>query len=404
MDVYTWEGRSRKGTMERGEISAVNEAAVRLALRRQQIQAIKIEAKPKDLLKRLKFFRRKKVKEKDIVVFTRQFATMIDAGLPLVQCLEILASQQDNATLKEVLLKVKADVEAGSTFADALRKHPNVFNELFCNLVTAGETGGILDTILNRLAAYIEKSMNLKKKVKTAMVYPIAVLVIAMVVVVGMLVFVIPVFQKMFADMGGTLPAFTQMVINLSDFMRRYFLLVGAVLVALYFVFQRYYKTENGQETIDAYLLKLPIFGSLIRKVAVAKFTRTLGTMLSSGVPILEGLDIVARTAGNKIIEKAILKTKMSIGEGKTIAEPLGASGVFPPMVVQMISVGESTGALDSMLSKIADFFDDEVDAAVAALTSLLEPLLMVFLGSAIGAIVVAMYLPIFQMASILGG
>lgn len=404
MDVYTWEGRSRKGTMERGEISAVNEAAVRLALRRQQIQAIKIEAKAKDILKGFKFSRRKKVKEKDIVVFTRQFATMIDAGLPLVQCLEILASQQDNATLKEVLLKVKADVEAGSTFADALRKHPNVFNELFCNLVTAGETGGILDTILNRLAAYIEKSMNLKKKVKTAMVYPIAVLVVAMVVVVGMLVFVIPVFQKMFADMGGTLPAFTQMVINLSDFMRRYFLLVGAVLVALYFVFQRYYKTENGQETIDAYLLKLPIFGSLIRKVAVAKFTRTLGTMLSSGVPILEGLDIVARTAGNKIIEKAILKTKMSIGEGKTIAEPLGASGVFPPMVVQMISVGESTGALDSMLSKIADFFDDEVDAAVAALTSLLEPLLMVFLGSAIGAIVVAMYLPIFQMASILGG
>lgn len=404
MDVYTWEGRSRKGTMERGEISAVNEAAVRLALRRQQIQAIKIEAKPKDILKGFKFSRRKKVKEKDIVVFTRQFATMIDAGLPLVQCLEILASQQDNATLKEVLLKVKADVEAGSTFADALRKHPTVFNELFCNLVTAGETGGILDTILNRLAAYIEKSMNLKKKVKTAMVYPIAVLVIAMVVVVGMLVFVIPVFQKMFADMGGTLPAFTQMVINLSDFMRRYFLLVGAVLVALYFVFQRYYKTENGQETIDAYLLKLPIFGSLIRKVAVAKFTRTLGTMLSSGVPILEGLDIVARTAGNKIIEKAILKTKISIGEGKTIAEPLGASGVFPPMVVQMISVGESTGALDSMLSKIADFFDDEVDAAVAALTSLLEPLLMVFLGSAIGAIVVAMYLPIFQMASILGG
>jgi type IV pilus assembly protein PilC len=390
--------------MERGELSAANEAAVRLALRRQQIQAIKIEAKPKDVLRGLKFSRRKKVKEKDIVIFTRQFATMIDAGLPLVQCLEILASQQDNATLKEILLKVKADVEAGSTFADALRKHPSVFNELYCNLVTAGETGGILDTILNRLAAYIEKSMNLKKKVKGAMVYPIAVLVIAMVVVIGMLVFVIPVFQKMFADMGGTLPAFTQMVINLSDFMRRYFLLVGAILVALYFVFQRYYKTENGQETVDNYLLKLPIFGSLIRKVAIAKFTRTLGTMLSSGVPILEGLDIVARTSGNKIIEKAILKTKMSIGEGKTIAEPLGASGVFPPMVVQMISVGESTGALDSMLSKIADFFDDEVDAAVANLTSLLEPLLMVFLGGAIGAIVVAMYLPIFQMASILGG
>jgi len=404
MDVYVWEGRSRKGTMEHGEISAANEAAVRVALRRQQIQAIKIQTKPKDIFQILKFSRRKKVKEKDIVVFTRQFATMIDAGLPLVQCLEILSSQQDNTTLKEVLVKVKADVEAGSTFADALRKHPSVFNELFCNLVTAGETGGILDTILNRLAAYIEKSMNLKKKVKGAMVYPIAVLVIAMVVVIGMLVFVIPVFQKMFADMGGTLPAFTQMVINLSDFMRRYFLLVGAALVILYFVFQRYYKTEKGQEIVDGYLLRLPVFGSLIQKVAIAKFTRTLGTMLSSGVPILEGLDIVARTAGNKVIEKAILKTKMSIGEGKTIAEPLGASGVFPPMVVQMISVGESTGALDSMLSKIADFYDDEVDAAVGALTSLLEPLLMVFLGSAIGAIVVAMYLPIFQMASILGG
>jgi len=404
MDVYVWEGRSRKGTMERGEISAANEAAVRSALRRQQIQAIKIETKPKDLLRGLKFGRRRKVKEKDIVVFTRQFATMIDAGLPLVQCLEILASQQDNTTLKEILLKVKADVEAGSTFADALRKHPTVFNDLFCNLVTAGETGGILDTILNRLAAYIEKSMNLKKKVKGAMVYPIAVLVIAMIVVISMLVFVIPVFQKMFADMGGTLPAFTQMVINLSDFMRRYFLLVAAALVVLYFLFQRYYKTERGQLTVDDYLLRLPIFGSLIRKVAIAKFTRTLGTMLSSGVPILEGLDIVARTSGNKVIEKAILKTKMSIGEGKTIAEPLAASGVFPPMVVQMISVGESTGALDSMLSKIADFFDDEVDAAVAALTSLLEPLLMVFLGGAIGAIVVAMYLPIFQMASILGG
>lgn len=404
MDVYSWEGRSRKGTIEHGEISAASEAAVRSALRRQQIQAIKIEAKPKDILQGLRFRTRKRVKEKDIVVFTRQFATMIDAGLPLVQCLEILASQQDNVTLKEVLLKVKGDVEAGSTFADALRKHPNTFNELYCNLVTAGETGGILDTILNRLAAYIEKAMNLKKKVKGAMIYPAAVLVIAMVVVVGMLVFVIPVFQKMFADMGGTLPAFTQLVITLSDFMRRYFLLVGGLLVVLFFVFKRFYKTEKGQEIVDDYLLRLPIFGSLIRKVAIAKFTRTLGTMLSSGVPILEGLDIVARTAGNKIIEKAILKTKMSIGEGKTIAEPLGASGVFPPMVVQMISVGESTGALDSMLSKIADFFDDEVDASVAGLTSLLEPLLMVFLGGAIGAIVVAMYLPIFQMASILGG
>ncbi|MDO9209957.1 MAG: type II secretion system F family protein [Deltaproteobacteria bacterium] len=403
MDVYVWEGRSRKGTIERGEIEAANEAAVRMHLRRQQIQAIKIQAKPKDILKGFSLFKRRKVNEKQIVIFTRQFATMIDAGLPLVQCLEILSSQQDNPTFKEVLLKVKGDVEAGSTFAEALRKHPRVFNDLFCNLVAAGEAGGILDTILNRLAAYIEKAMNLKKKVKGAMVYPAAVLAIALIVVGALLIFVIPVFQKMFADMGGTLPAFTQLVINLSEFMRRYFLLVGALLVIFIFAFRRYYRTETGHAVVDDFLLRLPIFGDLIKKVAIAKFTRTLSTMLSSGVPILEGLEIVARTSGNKTIEKAILQTKVSIGEGKTIAEPLGASGIFPPMVVQMISVGESTGALDSMLSKIADFFDDEVDGAVAALTSLLEPLLMVFLGGAIGGLVVAMYLPIFQMAAILG-
>jgi len=403
MDVYAWEGRSRKGTIERGEIEAANEAAVRMHLRRQQIQAIKIQAKPKDILKGFSLFKRRKVNEKQIVIFTRQFATMIDAGLPLVQCLEILSSQQDNPFFKEVLLKVKGDVEAGSTFAEALRKHPRVFNDLFCNLVAAGETGGILDTILNRLAAYIEKAMKLKKKVKGAMVYPAAVLAVALIVVGALLIFVIPVFQKMFADMGGTLPAFTQLVINLSEFMRRYFLLVGALLAIFIFAFRRYYRTETGRAVVDDYLLRLPIFGELIKKVAIAKFTRTLSTMLSSGVPILEGLEIVARTSGNKTIEKAILQTKVSIGEGKTIAEPLGASGIFPPMVVQMISVGESTGALDSMLSKIADFFDDEVDGAVTALTSLLEPLLMVFLGGAIGGLVVAMYLPIFQMAAILG-
>ncbi|MGQ9693187.1 MAG: type II secretion system F family protein [Thermodesulfobacteriota bacterium] len=403
MEVYVWEGRSRKGTIERGEIEAANEAAVRSILRRQQIQAIKIQVKPKDIFKAITLFKRRRVKEKDIVIFTRQFATMIDAGLPLVQCLEILASQQPNATFKEVLLKVKGDVEAGSTFAEALRKHPNIFNDLFCNLVAAGEAGGILDTILNRLANYIEKSMNLKKKVKGAMVYPATVLAIALIVAAGMLIFVIPVFQKMFADMGGTLPAFTQLVINLSELLRRYFVVLIAALVLFVFLFRRYYRTESGREAVDNALLKIPVFGELIRKVAIAKFTRTLSTMLSSGVPILESLDIVAKTAGNKIIEKAILKTKLSIGEGKTIAEPLAASNIFPPMVVQMISVGESTGALDSMLSKVADFYDDEVDAAVAALTSLLEPLLMVFLGGTIGGLVIAMYLPIFQMASILG-
>lgn len=404
MDVYVWEGRSRKGTIEKGEISANNEAAVRLQLRRQQIQALKIQVKPKDILKSLKFPKSRRVKEKELVVFTRQFATMIDAGLPLVQCLEILASQQQNAAFKDILTKVKGDVEAGSTFADALRNHPRVFNDLFCNLVAAGEAGGILDTILNRLAAYIEKTMNLKKKVKGAMVYPSVVLSIALVVVAGLLLFVIPVFQKMFADMGGTLPAFTQFVIYLSELMRRYFLFIAGGMVILVVAFVRWYRTEKGRMIVDDLLLKIPVMGPLIKKVAIAKFTRTLGTMLSSGVPIMEGLDIVARTSGNKTIERAILRTKASIGEGKTIAEPLGASKIFPAMVVQMISVGESTGALDSMLSKIADFYDDEVDAAVAALTSLIEPALMVFLGITVGGLVIAMYLPIFQMASVIGG
>ena len=405
MEVYVWEGKSRKGSVEKGEMEATNEASVRSQLRRQQILATKIQPKPKDILKGLSFLRvRKKVKEKEIVIFTRQFATMIDAGLPLVQCLEILSGQQDNAFFKEVLLKVKGDVEAGSTFADALRKHPSVYNDLFCNLVAAGEAGGILDTILNRLAGYIQKSMNLKKKVKGAMVYPTAVMGVALVVVAALLLFVIPVFQKMFADMGGTLPGFTQLVINISEIMRTYWWALLGFFVGLFFSFRSFYRTEKGRERVDDYLLRLLVIGPLIRKVAIAKFTRTLSTMLSSGVPILEGLEIVARTSGNKTVEKAIMKTRSSIGEGKTIAEPLGASGIFPAMVVQMISVGESTGALDSMLSKIADFYDDEVDSAVAALTSLLEPVLMVFLGTTIGALVIAMYLPIFRMASIVGG
>ncbi len=402
-EVYIWEGRSRRGVIEKGEMEASNEASVRTQLRRQQILATKIKAKPKDILKGLSFLKRKKVREKEIVVFTRQFATMIDAGLPLVQCLEILSSQQDNAFFKEVLIKVKGDVEAGSTFADALRKQPAVFNDLFCNLVAAGEAGGILDTILDRLAKYIEKTMNLKRKVKGAMVYPGAVLAVALLVIGSLLVFVIPVFQKMFADMGGTLPAFTQLVINVSEIMRGYWWAFAILMVAGYLGFRGYYRTDPGRAKVDDYLLRIPVFGSLIKKVAIAKFTRTLSTMLSSGVPILEGLEIVARTSGNKTIEKAILRTRASIGEGKTVAEPLGTSGIFPPMVVQMISVGESTGQLDTMLSRIADFYDEEVDTAVAALTSLLEPILMVFLGTAIGALVIAMYLPIFRMASVLG-
>jgi type IV pilus assembly protein PilC len=333
------------------------------------------------------------------VVFTRQFATMIDAGLPLVQCLEILGGQEPNATFKKTLTMVKADVESGSTFSDALAKHPNTFDRLYTNLVAAGEVGGILDTILNRLAAYMEKAEALKRKVKGAMVYPISVIVVAVGVVVLMLLKVIPVFEKMFTDFGGTLPTPTRMVIDASHTLQAYFVhsIVGAILAAI--ALRWIYGTDRGRLAFDTAFLKLPVIGEVLRKVAVARFSRTLGTMLSSGVPILDALEIVARTAGNVVIERAILSTKASIAEGKTIAEPLGQSKVFPPMVVQMVGVGEHTGNMDTMLGKIADFYDEEVDAAVEAMTALLEPALMVVLGGTIGALLVAMYLPIFKIA-----
>jgi type IV pilus assembly protein PilC len=359
--------------------------------------------KPKDLFENVKFLQ-PKVTEKDIVVMTRQFATMIDAGLPLVQCLEILFSQQENKTFKRILKNIKEDVEEGSTFADALKQHPEVFDDLFVNLVAAGEIGGILDIILNRLAAYIEKAAKLKKKVKGAMTYPIVVMVIAVLVVGVILIFVIPVFQSMFADFGKALPVPTQIVVAMSNFIQSYILYIIVGVVLLVFAFRRFYKTEKGRALVDRLILKVPVFGMLLRKVAVAKFTRTLGTMISSGVPILDSLDIVAATAGNMTIEDAIRETRQSISEGRTIAEPLADSEVFPSMVVQMISVGEATGALDTMLGKIADFYDDEVDAAVDALTAMLEPFMMVFLGGTIGGLVVSMYLPIFQMAGAMGG
>jgi type IV pilus assembly protein PilC len=324
---------------------------------------------------------------------------MIDAGLPLVQCLDILGGQQENAAFKKVILQIKGDVESGSTFSDALGKHPKVFDRLFVNLVAAGEVGGILDTILARLAAYLEKNDKLRRKVKGALTYPAAVTVIAIAVVVVMLTKVIPVFEKMFKDFGGTLPAPTQMVIHISHWLQSYilYLIIGVGVVA--YALKRYYGTTQGRAVLDSLFLKSPIFGSLLKKVAVARFSRTLSTMLSSGVPILDALEIVARTAGNVVVEKEILNTKSSIAEGKTIAEPLMGSKVFPGMVVQMISVGEQTGAMDAMLGKIADFYDDEVDTAVDALTSLLEPLLMVGLGGTIGSLLVAMYLPIFKIA-----
>jgi len=407
MAKFNWEARSKAGQIQKGVMEAANISLVEAQLKRFGFTGISIKGEGKGLSKELKipgFSGAKKIETKDLVVFTRQFATMIDSGLPLVQCLDILSGQQENKTFKDILYKVKESVESGSTFADALAKHPKAFDQLYVNLVAAGEVGGILDTILNRLAAYIEKAMKLKKQVKGAMVYPATILSIAVIVVGVILVFVIPTFAKMFADMGGDLPAPTKIVIGLSNFFKKYIVVMIAAFFALKFIFQKYYATPKGRKIIDRLALKAPIAGPLIRKVSVAKFTRTLGTMISSGVPIMDGLEIVAKTAGNKIVEEAIYNVRQAISEGKTIAEPLAACGVFPPMVVQMISVGEATGAMDTMLNKIADFYDDEVDDAVSALTSMMEPLLMVVLGTTVGGLVVAMYLPIFKMGSVVGG
>jgi type IV pilus assembly protein PilC len=400
MAVFAYAGRGRGGQTARGELSAADRDAAISQLRSQGITVATIEEKEKP-----KVFgdKKQKITDKDLVIFTRQFATMIDAGLPLVQCLEILSTQCDNKSLGKLLTDVRMDVESGKTYTDALKKHPRVFDNLYCNMVQAGEIGGILDTILNRLAVQMEKALKLKAQIKAAMYYPAAIVSVAVIVVAVLMVWVIPIFAKMFTEVGGTLPGPTQFVISLSEFMQRYiiFMVVGAA-VGLW-ALKRYYGTPNGRLKIDTYALKLPVVGELIRKVAVAQFTRTLGTMLQSGVPIMDALEVVARASGNKVVENAILAARTSVGEGKTLADPIGKTDVFPPMVVQMISVGEATGALDSMLIKIAEFYDDEVDAAVAGLTSLLEPALMVFLGVVIGFIVIAMYLPIFKMASVIG-
>ncbi|BCS53937.1 type II secretion system F family protein [Geobacter sp. SVR] len=405
MPKYNWEARTRTGGAQKGVMEAASGEIVEAQLRRFGFSSITVTETARGLqFKRLSFSRGGKVETKELVVFTRQFATMIDSGLPLVQCLEILSSQQENKTFKDILVKVKESVESGSTFAEALAKHPKAFDELFVNLVAAGEIGGILDTILQRLAAYIEKAQKLKKQIKGAMVYPITIMSIAVIVVGVILVFVIPTFAKMFAEFGGELPAPTKFVIGLSSFLSKYIIVIVAVLYGLAFMIKKYYSTAIGRKNIDRLALKTPIAGPLIRKVSVAKFTRTLGTMVSSGVPIMDGLEIVAKTAGNKVVEEAIYGVRSAISEGKTMAEPLAACGVFPPMVVQMISVGEATGAMDAMLNKIADFYDDEVDDAVSAMTSMMEPLLMVFLGTTVGGLVIAMYLPIFKLAGAVGG
>ncbi len=404
MPVYIWKGVNSFGEKRKGEIEAVNEAAALGQLKRLRVDKPKIKEKPKDIFANVKIFR-PKVSGKDIVIFTRQMSTMIDAGLPLVQCLQILAKQQDNPTFKDVLTDIQADVETGTTLADSMRKHPKVFDNLYSNMIEAGELGGILDTILTRLAAFKEKAMALQKKIKGAMTYPTICLAISLLILAVILIFVVPVFTTMFEGFGSSLPVPTQIVVNMSHFFTSrkmvYFIIF---LLFCVFLFKKIYKTEKGRLKIDALLLKSPIFGPLLRKVAVSKFTRTLSTMLQSGVPILDALQVVARTSGNKVIERAVYHVSDSIAEGRPIAEPLEESGVFPNMVVQMINVGESVGALDSMLEKIADFYDEEVDQAVENLTAMIEPFMMVFLGGMIGGIVVAMYLPIFKMASVVGG
>jgi type IV pilus assembly protein PilC len=400
MANFTWKGRDRGGNVKDGIMAADNNTAVISSLRKQQILVTEVKEKGKEL--KLPLFG-KGVSQKEIAIFTRQFSVMIDAGLPLVQCLEVLAMQQENRAFQRALNGVRQDVESGSSLADALRKHEKVFNNLYCNMVAAGESGGILDTILQRLADYIEKSVKLKKRINSAMIYPISVISIAVVVVIIILWKVIPTFDTLFKGLDAELPLPTRIVVVMSNFVGRYIVFLIAGFIAAMIGLKRYHKTYRGRRVLDGLALKMPVMGMLIRKISVARFCRTQGTLISSGVPILEALEITARTAGNAVVEDAIMVTRKSIEGGKTIAEPLKETDVFPPMVVQMIAVGEQTGALDAMLSKIADFYEEEVDVAVDNLVSLLEPIMIFVLGTIIGGIVVAMYMPLFSLMSKIG-
>lgn len=402
MPIYTWKGKNSYGEKRKGKLDAPNEAAAAAQLKKLRITTTVLKEAPKDIFENIAFFQ-PKVTGKDVVIFTRQLSTMIDAGLPLVQSIQILATQQDNSTFKKILTEIQTDVETGMTFAEAMKKHPKVFDNLYCNMIDAGEVGGILDTILSRLATFMEKSMVLKKKIKGAMTYPTICVCIALVITAVILVFVVPVFSKMFAEFGSALPALTQMVVDASAFAQSNFFIIIGVLVFFVVAIKKTYGTEKGRKFVDRASLKAPVFGPLIQRVAVAKFTRTLGTMLQSGVPILDSLTVVGKTAGNSVIEEAVFRVADAITEGRTIAEPLEETGVFPGMVVQMINVGEATGALDIMLEKVADFYDEEVDQAVENMTAMIEPFMMVFLGGMIGGLVIAMYLPIFKMASVVG-
>lgn len=399
MPTFEWKGRGRAGE-QAGTLVADSKDAVIASLRRQQIVVTAVKEKGKEVA--MPRFGGS-VPAQLVAIFTRQFSVMIDAGLPLVQCLEILSQQQENKTFKRALIQIRQDVESGSNLADAMRKHPKIFNDLYTNMVAAGEAGGILDTILQRLAQYIEKSVKLNSQVKSAMIYPVAVISIAVIVVAVILWKVIPVFAALFKGLGAELPLPTVIVIHLSNFIADFWWLIGITIAGTMYSLKRYHETYKGKRVLDGLMLKAPIVGALLRKIAVARFCRTLSTLTSSGVPILDGLQITARTAGNSIIEDAIMATRKSVEEGKTISEPLGDTDVFPSMVVQMIAVGEQTGALDTMLSKIADFYEDEVDTAVAGLMKLLEPVLIAFLGVAIGGIVIAMYMPMFALIGQVG-
>ena len=404
MATFAYVGRTRSGAVKKGELSAKTRDEAVDQLRKQSVVVTSLDEKKGGGGIKINFG--SGLTDKDLVVFTRQFGTMINAGLPLVQCLEILSTQSENKVLRTTIGEVKTQVEAGSTFSDALRRHPKVFDDLYVNMVHAGEVGGLLDTILTRLAKHIEKAMKLKGQIKSAMVYPSAILGVAFIVIAVLMIWVIPIFAKMFYELSGGkvgLPGPTQIVIDVSHAFQSYWYVGIGVITGIVIAIKKYRATTQGRMQIDKFLLKVPIIGDLIRKASVAKFTRTLGTLLSSGVPLLDGLSICAKTSGNKVIEETLMNARVSISGGKTIADPLAQSQVFPKMVTHMIAVGESTGALDAMLGKIADFYEDEVDQAVATLTSMLEPMMMVFLGVVIGFIVIAMYLPIFTMASAIG-
>lgn len=405
MAIFRWQGVGPNGETVKGEMDAPNASAVAARLRLRRIRPLpdRIRAKGRGLDRELHIpGLGEKIKRRDVVIFTRQLATMIDAGLPIVQALDLLAQQTENKIFSGVIATLKHDVESGSAFAESLAKHPTVFDELYTNMVSAGELGGMLDTILVRLAAYMEKAVKLKAKIKSAMIYPISVIGIAVLVTALLLVYVIPVFGEMFASFGEELPLPTQIAINLSSVALAYFWYMLAGIVGTIIGIRAYYRTEQGRQVIDGIVLRLPIVGDIFRKTAVARFTRTLSTLVSSGVPILDSLAITGKTAGNKVVENAVLAARQSISEGKTLADPLIRSQVFSPMVCQMVQVGETTGALDAMLSKIADFYDDEVDTAASNLTTLVEPVVILFLGVVIGGIIVSMYLPIFQLGSVL--